>query len=75
MYVFTISEDKNIPKNHSWAHRKLSPLSMLSLLIILLLINGQLLSFGFNGLNTDLTFNRCNFQKYNDQRFQRFKKN
>ena len=35
-------------EHHSWAQRKLSPLSLLN---ILLKINGLLLSFGFNGLN------------------------
>ena len=33
---------------HSWVQRKLSPLSPLN---ILLLINGPLISFGFNGIN------------------------
>ena len=33
---------------HSWAQRKLSPLSLLSLLNIMLSINGPLLSLGFN---------------------------
>ena len=33
---------------HSWAQRKLSPLSLLN---ILLSINGPLLSLGFNGFN------------------------
>ena len=37
--------------SHSWAQRKLSPLSSLSPLNILLLINGPLTSLGFNGLN------------------------
>ena len=40
-----------IPNQHSWAQRKLSLLSPLNLLNILLSINGLLLSFGFNGLN------------------------
>ena len=53
---------------HSRAQRKWSPLSLLNLLNILLSINGPLLSFGFNGLN------ESNLQKFNDQRFQRFKK-
>ena len=38
-------------KKHSWAQRKLSPLSPLSLLNILLSINGPLLSLEFNGFN------------------------
>ena len=46
----------------SWAQRKLG------LLNILLSINSPLLSFRF----TDLKINRCNFQKFNDQHFQRF---
>ena len=37
-----------IVKNHSWAQRKLS---LLNLLNILLSINGQVISFGCNGLN------------------------
>ena len=36
---------------HSWAQQKLSPLSLLNPLNILLSINGPLLSLGFNGLN------------------------
>ena len=36
---------------HSWAQRKLSTLSPLNPLNILLSINGPLLSLGFNGLN------------------------
>ena len=45
---------------HSWAQRKLSPLN------VLLWINGSDL--------TDLTINGCNLQKFNDQRFEGFKK-
>ena len=37
--------------HHSWAQRKLSPLSLLNPLNILLSINGPLLSLGFNRLN------------------------
>ena len=48
------------PTLHSWAQWKLSPLN------ILLLINCLLLSLGFNGIN--------NLQKFNNQRFQWFKK-
>ena len=36
---------------HSWAQRKLSPLSSLRPLNIMLLINGPLISLGFKGLN------------------------
>ena len=45
LYMFTKVCDNNI---HSWAQRKLSPLSPLN---ILLSINGPLISLGFNGLN------------------------
>ena len=38
-------------ESHSWAQRKLSLLSPLSPLNILLSINGPLISLGFNGLN------------------------
>ena len=40
----------NLTIFHSWAQRKLSPLSPLNPLDILLSINGPLLSYGFNGL-------------------------
>ena len=56
-------------RNHSWAQRKLSPLSPFSPLNILLSINGPLISLGFNGL----TINGCNLQTFNDQRFQQIK--
>ena len=57
---------------HSWAQWKLSPLSLLNPLNILLAINGPVRYF-FMDL-TNLTINSCNFQKFNDQRFQRLKK-
>ena len=43
----------NLPKRamHSWVQRKLSSLSPLNPLNILLSINGPLHSLGFNGLN------------------------
>ena len=52
---------------HSWAQRKLSPLSPLN---ILLSINVRY----FLSDLMDLTINVCNFQKFNDQRLQWFKK-
>ena len=60
---------------HSWAQRKLSPLSMLSPWNVLLSINGPLKSFGFNGLNingsnlSNLTMNAFNgLKQFNDTR-------
>ena len=54
--------DSDVANTHSWAQRKLSPFSLLN---ILLSINSPLL---FSDL-TDLTINGCNLQKFNDQAF------
>ena len=56
--------------NHSWAQQKLSLLSMLSPLNILLSINGCYFLLDL----MDLTINGCNFKRFNDQRFQLFQK-
>ena len=42
------SQSYALKYNHSWTQRKLSPLSLLN---ILLSINSPLLSLGFNGFN------------------------
>ena len=60
---------------HSWAQAqlKLSRLSPIHTLNILLSINSLLLSLGFTDL-TDLTINGCILRKFYDQRFQWLKK-
>ena len=66
----------------SWAQRKLSSLSPLNPLNILLSINGPLLSYGFNGLkrltdpvNKNLTINAFNgLKKFNETRHRRSSK-